>query len=109
MKLLYPPTHPGGKTLDMVLPGYIRLYIAEQACKNIAQNGHLRNEVTKQAIVRFPHWEILCFALTTRVPAALNNELLPAQEGICHRINDVPDIGRVSLVQSDCDYVPRRS
>jgi hypothetical protein len=31
---------------------------------------------------------------------------LPAQEGISHSIDDVPDIGGVSLVQGDCDYIP---
>jgi hypothetical protein len=31
---------------------------------------------------------------------------LPAQEGIGHVVNDIPDVGGVSLVPSDCDYVP---
>jgi len=31
---------------------------------------------------------------------------LPAQEGIGYSIDDIPDIGGVSLVQGDYDYVP---
>ena len=34
----------------------------------------------------------------------LNNGL-PSQEGIGHSIEDIPDVGVVSLVQGDCDYV----
>jgi len=31
---------------------------------------------------------------------------LPAQEGIGHSIDDIPDVGKVSLVQRDCGYIP---
>jgi len=34
---------------------------------------------------------------------------LPAQEGIGHSIDDIPDVGGVSRAVSDCDYVPHRS
>ena len=38
MKLAYLPAYLMDKSPDMVLPSYLRLYPAEQACKNIAQN-----------------------------------------------------------------------
>jgi len=31
---------------------------------------------------------------------------LPAQERIGNVVYDIPDVGRIGLVQSDCDYVP---
>jgi len=51
MKLVYLPSYPMGKTLDMVLPGNICLCLAQQAQNNIAQNGLLSSYVTKRYIV----------------------------------------------------------
>jgi hypothetical protein len=36
------------------------------------------------------------------------NDRPPAQEGIGHGVNDIPNTGRVSLIQSDCGHVPHR-
>jgi hypothetical protein len=38
MKLAYLSAYLMDKSPDKVLPSYLRLYPAEQACKNIAQN-----------------------------------------------------------------------
>ena len=47
------PIYSVSKTLEIALPGYISLYPAEQACKNIAQNGlivQLGNKTLNRAI-----------------------------------------------------------
>jgi len=57
--------------------------------------------------VQFRPREILYFALTTRVPVALNNGLLPAQERIGLSGKDIPDVGRVARARiGDRGYVP---
>jgi hypothetical protein len=68
----------------------------------------LCNEVTKQANAQLDHKEYYGLVPITRISVALNDRL-PAQKGIGHSVNDIPDIGRVSLVQSDRGYVPHRS
>ena len=47
-----------------------------------------------------------CGNLVTKQSIATILDRLPAQEWIGHSIYDIPDVGGVSLIQSDCDYFP---
>jgi hypothetical protein len=58
-------------------------------------------------LLRVPIYRDEAISLGKRVAPILNG--LPAQERVGYSIDDIPDVGRVGLVQSDCGYIPCRS